>query len=318
MRAHWIEAALERGRSWFGEDGGDGEDSSPGRHLRVVSDELVWLRPPRDRDLQLRFRRGAAGRLFEVACRYHPSAKKLAQYPDLRRKRYFDLLRYLVHFPIAWHLERTRGLSLLHASAVARGGRAVLVVGPGGAGKTTTCLALLARAGMSLVSENLLLCDGQAVYCVAEPIRLSEEGLALLGGGFAGLAPIALEGGLKHKQMFHLHGAGGPQGLPPEAIFFARFAGRGFVSRLAPELACEWLEATHHLTLELADYTGYASALELLWPRPGAARARLEVLERLTASTPCFALGIDRSAGVAPVVDRILGCLDGADQELRA
>lgn len=307
VSAHWIEEPVERGRSWFAEAP---EPGTPGRGLRVGEDELVWLRTPRDRDLQLRFRRRDGRLLFDVACRYCPSPKKLAEYPDLKRKRFYDLLRWLVHYPIAWQLERTRGWTLLHASAVLRGDRAVLVAGPGGCGKTTTCLALVVRAGMSLSSENLLLCDGDEVFPVEEPIRLDEPGLALLGADLGGLEAVEIEGGLKRKRMLRLPAARAQHGARPEAIFFPRFARRGFVRRLEPEIACELLEASNRLALELADYAGYASALALLWPRPGAARARLAVIERLTASVPCFALGIDRSAGIGPVVERVLGCLE--------
>ena len=60
---------------------------------------------------------------------------------------------------------------------------------------------------------------------------------------------------------------------------------------------------------ELDDYQWYAAALDLHWPDPGSSARRVETLRRLTESTPCFELGIDRSAGVDAVVEDILGAL---------
>jgi hypothetical protein len=309
VRAHWIGGPRDRGRSWFPDPPGPG---AVGKRMRIGPDELVWFKTYRDRDLQLRFARRDRRPVFDVAYCYQPSTKKLAEQPDFKQKKFFDLLRYLVHFPIAWHLERTRGWALLHASAVVRGDRALLVAGPGGAGKTTTCLALAARAGMTLLGENLLLCDGARVHPVEEPIRLTEEGLALLGEDFRRLQPIELEGGLKRKRLFGLPRSAAAAAAPA-ALFLPRFAQPGYARRLEPAVACELLEASNRLTLELSDYAWYAAALDLLWPQPGTARGRLRVLERLTSATPCWALGIDRAAGVEPVVDRVLRCLDATE-----
>src|SRR6185436_16256728 len=141
-----------------------------GKRMQISSDELIWFDTHRDKDLQLRFRRGRSGFEFDVDYCYRPSTKKLARYPDYEQRKFFSLMRYLVHFPIAWHLERTRGWCLVHASAVSDGARAILIAGPGGAGKTTTCVGLVARAGMRVITENLLFTDGDAVFPLPEPI----------------------------------------------------------------------------------------------------------------------------------------------------
>jgi hypothetical protein len=311
VRARWLAGPRERGRSWFPESRRLG---AIGNRMHLAPDELVWFKTYRDPDLQLRFRREEGRPAFDVAYCYQPKQKKRVAYPDLERKKFFDLLRYLVHFPLAWHLERTRGWSMIHASAVARGGRAVLVAGPGGAGKTTTCLGLVARARMALLGENLLFCDGARVHPIEEPIRLTEESLAILGDDLTALGPTAIESGSRHKAMFQPRRAG-TEPARAAALFLPQFAERGFVRRVQAELACERIAAANRLTLELSDYAWYASALDLLWPQAGRSRTEGEVLRRLTATTPCFELGIEREAGVGPVVDRILCCLDGETKE---
>lgn len=77
---------------------------------------------------------------------------------------------------LAW-----RGLTPLHGSAVALGGRAVLIAGPSGAGKSTLCDALV-RMGGKLVSDDLsallpLLEDGEPMLLPGRPaIRLAIPG----------------------------------------------------------------------------------------------------------------------------------------------
>jgi hypothetical protein len=59
----------------------------------------------------------------------------------------------LLEFATLTLLSRVFGLVPLHAASFGRGGRAVLVLGNSGTGKSTTCLAALA-AGLQLVSED--------------------------------------------------------------------------------------------------------------------------------------------------------------------
>ena len=281
-----------------------------GKRMRMGGDELVWFNTHRDNNLQLRFRRRGPQFLFDVAYHYYPTAEKLARYPAYAERKFFTLARYLVQFPVAWHLARTRGWALLHASAVAFDGDAVLVAGPGGAGKTTTCIGLMARPGARLVSENLLFTDGTHVFPLCEPIRLTSDSLALLDAHQRGaLVPLAVDGGAKHKVLFRPPegDAGGP--VRAAALFIPRFTECGSVTPIAAAVASEVLGAANRLTLELSDYDWYTAALDLVWPAPGQAMLQVSALAHLTASCPCYALGIDRNAGVDAVVDRILDCI---------
>jgi hypothetical protein len=284
-----------------------------GKRMHVGPDQVVWTDTHRDRHLQLRFRRQGSQAGFDVAYQFRPSAKKLAKWSDYEHKKYFDLLRYLVWFPIAWHLRRTRGLGLIHAAAASNGHGAVLIAGPGGAGKTTTGLALAAR-GMTLLSENLALTDGHHVYPVAEPIRLTDESLRLLGDAASTLEPLAAADCLEKKTMFAA--PAGPEPLPVRAaaLFLARFSPRGAVRPLPPAAAYDLVRATNTLTLELNDFDWYAAGLDLLWP--GEQHAGEDPLRRLTRDTPCFVLAIDRAAGVSAVVDQIQDCMRGLEPVL--
>ena len=288
-----------------------------GKRMYLSEDQLVWFDTYRDKNLQLRFRRQDGVVAWDVDYCYQPLAAKLEAYPDHEQWKFFRLMRHLVQFPVAWHLERTRGWTLIHASAVAAGDRAVLVAGPGGAGKTTTCVALMAQTGMTLVTDNLLFSDGDHVFPLFEPIRLTDESLALLSNGSVPLEPLPVARS-KRKSLFRLPVAPAARPIQPAAVFIPTFAPRGFIQPIAGEIARELLNATNRLTVELSDYGWYTAALDLLWPQPRNAECHLNVLKRLTATTPCYALGIDRSAGVDAVVARIMNCVGWAPRAVSA
>ncbi len=288
----------------------DGVEQAFGKRMLLGHDALVWFNTHRDKDLQLRFRRRGEQMLFDVDYVYRPDPEKLARSPDYHQRKFFKLARYLVHFPVAWYLERARGWTLIHASAVAVDDEAVLVAGPGGAGKTTTCVGLMARPGVRLVSENLLFTDGRHVFPMREPIRLTDDSLALLGEQHRRmLVPLGLAGGAKGKSLFSVPDDHASWPLRPAALFVPRFTAPGSVRPIAPEVASELLWATNRLTLELNDFYWYTAALDLLWPAAGHAEQQSRVLARLTSHTPCYTLEIDRSAGVEAVVERVLECV---------
>jgi hypothetical protein len=279
-----------------------------GKRMHMGADQLVWSDTYRDKNLQLRFRRDGNRPVFDVAYQYLPTKKKLDKWTDYEGKKFFDMVQYLAFFPIAWQLRRTRGWELIHASAVADGDRAVLIAGPGGAGKSTTCLALVARAGMRLLTENLAFCDGEHIFPCSEPIRLTDDSLRLLGDLAGQLQSYAAAGPLKQKHMFVPPGDPNPKGVRCARLFLAKFSTPGCVQALPPAIAYDLLRATNHLTLELNDFNWYTAALDLLWA--GEPKPAVDPLLRLVRSTPCFSLGIDRSAGVEPVVEQVLECLN--------
>ena len=306
VNARWIAESSKRGVSVFPESS---ELNRIGKRMQLSKDELVWFNTHRDKDLQLRFRRKDNKLIFDVAYCFQPSKKKQDKYPDFKYKKFFDLTRYLVFFPIAWYLERTRGWTLIHASAVADGDRAIMIAGPGGAGKTTTCVGLIAQTNMKLLTENLLFYDGTRIFPVIEPLRLTADSLTLLDEDLKGLEPIELPGGLKDKTMYWLPEGQIIKAAKPVMIFIPQFSNNGFVRPISPGIACEQIGAANYLTLELNDFYWYTAALNLLWPEPGNAQKQLNVLKDLTTTAPCYSLGIDRSAGVQAVVDQILHCM---------
>ncbi|MDZ7342958.1 MAG: hypothetical protein ONA90_00420, partial [candidate division KSB1 bacterium] len=189
-----------------------------GKRMLGNPDELIWLDTLRMKGLQLRFRRDHGRWLFEVAYRFHPKKEKAENLPEYEYKKYFSLMSYLVYYPLMWHLERSLGWTVFHASALASPAGGILIGGLGGVGKTTTCVALMQRPGIELVAENIIFTDGEWIYPCYEPIRLDENSLAMLGNDLKGLAPMAFPEGLKDKWLFHLRVNGRLTKVKPAAL----------------------------------------------------------------------------------------------------
>lgn len=280
-----------------------------GKRMLGDSETLIWLDTLRVKGLQLMFRREGSRWIFDVAYRFHPKKEKLESLPEYEYKKYFSLMSYLVYYPLIWHLETFRGWAILHASALASEAGAIMIGGLGGVGKTTTCIALLQRPGIELISENMVFTDGEFVYPCPEPIRMDENSLKILGENPAGMRRMHFPEGLKEKSMFHVQLSEAARQVKPAALFLPQFSPQRDRRPLASNLAAERMMAMNRLTRELDDYFWYASALEMHWPREGQGARRMAVLQRFTQNAKCFELGIDRRAGVEAVVEDVLACL---------
>lgn len=124
-----------------------------------------------------------------------------------------DLVAHPAHAAIAAWLS-TRGPQVWHAGAVAFGDRATLLVGAGGAGKSTTAVAC-ALTGATLLGDDLVAIDrstgdgGPADALVVHPLystckltpasdrRLDTGGLATLGVTAGGKRVVAADGQIR-------------------------------------------------------------------------------------------------------------------------
>lgn len=103
-----------------------------------------------------------------------------------------DMATYLLG-PVLGFALRLRGLTCLHASAVAVDGGAVLVCGPAGAGKSTTAAALAAR-GHAVLADDVAALDasggGVTVRAAYPHLRLWPDAVRALRGPGADLPPL--------------------------------------------------------------------------------------------------------------------------------
>ena len=117
------------------------------------------------------------------------SAKKILgrrSQAEINRERLLYLTRIGVHFPIFSLLETEENIEIMHAAAVEKGGKAIVLAGYDGVGKSTLALYLCLKKGFQYVADNFLLYDGTNIYPFVESARLSEDSIRALGLSYAG------------------------------------------------------------------------------------------------------------------------------------
>ncbi|MFC1662946.1 hypothetical protein ACFL04_02130 [Patescibacteria group bacterium] len=97
---------------------------------------------------------------------------------------YQRIIRFLLHYPLFWLLERD-GFSIIHAATVAKNDEALIFTGANGSGKTTLALSLL-NDGYKLMADNFTLYKDDKVYAFPEVVRIANETATLIGRKVSG------------------------------------------------------------------------------------------------------------------------------------
>lgn len=302
VRSYWLTGTWDPETHPFGHSD---QLNTLGKRMVGNHRQLIWRNTLKMKGLQLRFQKKEKQYVFDVVYFFNPKKEKLDRLPEYEYKKYFSLTSYLTYYPGIWYLERHRGMTPIHASALNTEQGAVLIGGLGGVGKTTTCVALMQQANMTLISENLVLTDGTWIYPCFEPIRLNETSITMLHNQQVGLTPMKFPEGLKEKWLFHMDSSCIPEKTKPAALFLPVFSFKRYVKRVEPRLAAEKMIAMNHLTRELDDYYWYAAALNMQWPQENLTLNRYDALYRCLQDIPCFELGICREEGIQAVVEDI-------------
>jgi hypothetical protein len=277
-----------------------------GKRLLAGPDTLVWTNLLRIKNLALRFRMQDETLTMDAIYFYAPRKAKLEAEPNYRYKKFFGLMSWFVFYPMAWYLERFRGIYLMHASGIDLAGQGIVIAGVGGVGKTTTGVSLLAQPGARLVSENLIFHDGSRIYSCYEPIRLDDQSVELLGERRSILAECAIPDGANHKNVYHVARSAVVDASEASALFVPRFTHHSYIRPLELDRCQEMLVAFNELTREVNDYYWFAATLNVLWAAPGSLERRAMTLRSLLQRVNRFEIGIDRTLGVEPVVRGIL------------
>jgi len=206
-----------------------------------------------------------------------------------------DIIGSLLLYTVS-ELARPLGLRLIHAAAVASDGRAVLIPGTQGRGKTTTCLAL-GLSGYTFLSDDIVFLrdhDGVLEICgLPEHLSLTDKTIGL----FPDVASkqTDLTTGLLKRHIL------------PDRLFDGRIGRRATPALiLFPEVTGE--------TESFLEPLPRPRALELLLPRGLSvldqedAASSFQTLSRLVAQSACYRLrfGTDVSA-LRPLLDAALG-----------
>jgi hypothetical protein len=140
-----------------------------------------------------------------------------------------DAVTYLLG-PVLGFVLRLRGRTCLHASAVAVGGRALALVGPVGAGKSTTAAALAGR-GCAVLADDVLPLEFRGDTALAHPayprLRLWPESAQLLYGAEGNLPPLTPTWDKRYLDLAARDGAFCPRELPLGAVYLLGERGTG-------------------------------------------------------------------------------------------
>lgn len=264
-----------------------------------------WNRMP---DLQLRFYWD--GDTFCVDAIYHFNPKKKPYKPIayLNEQHRARLMRHTIKHPINWFAEHQFQRTLMHASAIDFDGQAVVVAGLAGAGKSTTCLGLLAQPGARFIAENLIGCNHDTAYGFYEPIRLNDQSLAMLQASGEDLPVVHWK---KHKGKQHLHVEADRMSVAARIrhLVVPTFSDHTGLVELDPERCFEKLRAINSSAKEVHSFHSYTAPLRYVWAKPGQTLQQDADLMHLLRSVPLYELHIHPDNGVKPVVDVILDAL---------
>ena len=273
------------------------------RHVYLGPRHVLWLRIDDAPEIALACEREAHRRRYEVRYDFSPGAagwrgavkRTLAhrQLKRLRRARFSTLTYYAVYYPVWWHLEAARAAHPLHAAGVVLGERAIVLAGLPGVGKSSLVLGLLGTTGAELLSDNVILHDGEHVFGCFEPLLLDAAARSALGGALD-LVPL----GRRHvwnRDAYHVaHRANGV--VAGHVVLLARGA-RTRLEPLDPAACARLLLAVDVAAKEVRRYHVFAAILGMAEPDGLAGAAeRAARLQKLCASVPCHRLVVREGA----------------------
>ena len=191
----------------------------------------------------------------------------------------------------------SRGLHMIHAAALERNGRGVMIPGMSGSGKTTCCVSLI-RAGYRCLSDDkpFLRENGSGIELLAFPERIDVTERTI---SFFPELGAALQGTLKtgyRKKQFHaeaFYPGSTAQAAQPALILFPRISGES-KSRLE----------------KLPKLTGFEALLplSLVVLHREASAHKFDLLARLVEGAECYRLHFGNDVLELPrLVDSLLG-----------
>ncbi len=231
-----------------------------------------------------------AGAEVGVTARYRPESRTRAANSVLRSRFWLLARQVLVHYPVLWRAGLRGGVPL-HVSAFVPAGQdgGVLLIGPGGIGKSTL-LQAEAAAGALVSSDNLCVWSSGLAHGLVEPLRV--EG----GSGRRSTH------GRREQQL-----AGRVDSVRPDRLVLLRRDRPAGARPLPAAQAASALVAGTYAAGELRRYWAFAAVLALGTGR-GPAHPPIEAMAgELARDLPCLAVSAGRGRLLTEVLDSVEG-----------
>jgi hypothetical protein len=231
----------------------------------------------------------SADATLAVAARYRPAFPTRAANAVLADR--FGLLagQVLVHYPVLWRAG-WRGRVPLHVAVVATSEGTALLAGPGGIGKSTVLVELLAD-GAFATADNLCCADVDRCFGLVEPLRLDRQ---LAGGG----RDRTSHGRTSHGRVNQPLPARVAE-LTPDRLVVLERGPHTEIAPIAPDEAARTVVTGTYAAGELRRYWAFAATLALATGR-GDAHPRIgETARAIAAKLPCLRVRVGDHASVS-------------------
>jgi len=277
-----VQLRIERSREAF-----------PSRGLRAVTRGTVSdgrrtvLRDAGGSGFDLRVDLDGAG-VLTVTARYRPPAATRAA--NLALPGRFALLagQVLVHYPVLWRAG-WRGRVPLHVAAAATAGGTVLLAGPGGIGKSTVLVRLLAE-GATATADNLCCADHERCFGLVEPLRVDRT-----DPGVEAAAPRRRR--TSHGRVDRPLPSRVAE-LTPDRVVVLERGPRTEIVAIGPDEAARALTAGTYAAGELRRYWAFAATLALATGRGPAHPPVVETARAIAGRLPCTRMRVGDGAAV--------------------
>jgi hypothetical protein len=272
-----------------------------GYGVRGEEGQITWSQVP---NLTVEFTKSFDG--YRVTCidRYWPrrTRRRFWRPPLPNLHRFQTVLRYAIHYPLFWLLERERGIYILHGSAIESGGQGMLFVGLAGVGKSSLALALIASGAARFITDNFLLYDQEKIIPFPEIVRVTPTVKDLVSNRESlGKPTFAV------NERLYLNLPRGVIGEPvrPRYAFILSLSNRTLLTEIAREQFAD-------IALRLGDYVqefhnySYPGLLPLVLPENQAVyRSRYDNLLLLLEDAACYMLRLEQGQGLVEIWQEI-------------
>ncbi|MDD3296599.1 MAG: hypothetical protein PHU64_04475 [Candidatus Omnitrophica bacterium] len=214
---------------------------------------------------------------------------------------FFSLTYPALYYPLFWHLERSRGMGVLHASGFSAENKGFIICGLEGIGKTSLALSFLESKDAIFLSDNLLFYDKEKIYPCYEPVRIHRnEKESLWQKNFEKINGLNILKGF-YRPKFEVSN----DGIAVDFLIFPEFSQDFCVKEISSFEAVNRALFLSYIPAELSNYSEYRNLYNLLEPEYNSLKFQQTALLELLRPVKCFRVGMPKADGIKKNFSRL-------------